>query len=82
MIPERIGRYAVEEVLGWGSMGLVVSARDPEIDRSVAIKVIHSALQLDDTQVESYEMRFRQEAKAAGEVDASRHRRRVRRGTQ
>ena len=68
MIPERIGRYAVEEVLGWGSMGLVVSARDPEIDRSVAIKVIHSALQLDDTQVESYEMRFRQEAKAAGKL--------------
>ena len=67
-LPERIGRYTVEGILGRGSMGLVVSARDPEIDRPVAIKVIQSAVLLDDAELESYEARFRQEAKAAGKL--------------
>jgi len=35
-----IGRYIVEQIIGRGGMGVVVRARDPELDRAVAIKVV------------------------------------------
>lgn len=37
--PSRIGRYAVEQVLGQGAFGTVYLALDTELDRGVAIKV-------------------------------------------
>jgi serine/threonine-protein kinase len=37
-IGEKIGRYEIAEILGRGGMGEVVSARDDEIGRHVAIK--------------------------------------------
>jgi Tol biopolymer transport system component/predicted Ser/Thr protein kinase len=36
----QIGRYVVEEPLGQGGMGAVVAARDPELARQVALKVV------------------------------------------
>jgi eukaryotic-like serine/threonine-protein kinase len=38
---DAIGRYIVEKTLGAGGMGVVLAARDPKLDRPVAIKVIH-----------------------------------------
>lgn len=43
MIPERIGKYTVLELLGRGGMGEVYLAEDPYIGRRVAIKIIKGA---------------------------------------
>src|SRR5262249_30503609 len=39
---ERLGRYIVLRTLGTGGMGVVVAAHDPELDRSVAIKLVRA----------------------------------------
>ncbi|MFZ5522945.1 MAG: serine/threonine-protein kinase [Pseudomonadota bacterium] len=62
----QLGRYEVLGELGQGAMGVVYKARDPLIDRVVAIKTINLALALDEK--EEFESRFYQEAKAAGRL--------------
>ncbi|MCX4242196.1 serine/threonine-protein kinase [Paraliomyxa miuraensis] len=37
----QLGRYVVLERLGAGAMGVVLAAYDPELDRKVAIKLLH-----------------------------------------
>ena len=63
----QLGRYEVLGELGQGAMGIVYKARDPLIDRVVAIKTINLGLALDEK--EEYEGRFYQEAKAAGRLN-------------
>ena len=62
----QLGRYEILGELGHGAMGIVYKARDPLIDRVVAIKTINLGLALDEK--EEYEERFYQEAKAAGRL--------------
>ncbi|WIG92896.1 serine/threonine-protein kinase [Myxococcus sp. SDU36] len=38
---ERIGRYTVLHLVGAGGMGVVYAAYDPELDRRVALKLVH-----------------------------------------
>jgi serine/threonine-protein kinase len=64
---ERIGRYEVVSELGRGSMGAVYKARDPQIGRTVAIKIILTA-NLSAEALEQYKQRFMREAQAAGQM--------------
>jgi eukaryotic-like serine/threonine-protein kinase len=58
----RLGRYEVLSLLGAGGMGEVYRARDPQLDRDVALKVLRSR----PAGNPEPERRFRQEARAAG----------------
>src|SRR5882724_6437970 len=62
--PTKIGRYEIEGLVGEGAMAQVYRARDPEIGRVVAIKVLKDELCVD----EDYVNRFLREAKAAGGI--------------
>jgi tRNA A-37 threonylcarbamoyl transferase component Bud32/HAMP domain-containing protein len=62
--PTKIGRYEIEGLVGEGAMAKVYRARDPEIARVVAVKVLKDELCVD----EDYVNRFLREAKAAGAI--------------
>lgn len=64
---ETLGRYQVEAEIGRGAMGVVYRARDPKIDRLVAIKTISLAGQEPEDE-QDYRERFLQEARAAGRL--------------
>ena len=59
---EKLGRYQIREMIGEGAMASVYQAYDPEIDRTLAIKVLKPHL----ARVEQYRARFLREARAAG----------------
>jgi serine/threonine-protein kinase len=61
---KQLGRYEVLSELGQGAMGVVYRARDPVLERIVAIKTINLTLPKDE--LPEYEGRFYQEARAAG----------------
>ena len=65
--PNKIGRYEILEEKGRGAMGAVYLARDPAMDRIVALKTIHS-LALSGPQGREYRERFYGEARAAGRL--------------
>jgi serine/threonine-protein kinase len=59
-----VGRYQVVDELGKGAMAVVYKAYDPNIDRTLAIKVLRQERCVDP----EYRMRFLREAKAAGNL--------------
>jgi len=62
--PDKLGKYEIRALLGRGAMGVVYLAHDPDIDRSVAVKVLHEHL-LDTREGQSFRERFKREAQAA-----------------
>jgi len=64
----RVGDYEIVELIGVGGMGSVYAARNPIIDRQVAIKVIASHLCRDPDVVQQFVI----EARAANQI-ANRH---------
>jgi serine/threonine-protein kinase len=59
------GKYLVESFLGGGAMGSVYRARQRDIDKAVAIKVLHRELIAEPL----FAARFKREAKAASRLD-------------
>jgi len=64
MEPARLGEFEILRELGRGGMGVVYAARQPSLNRSVALKVLPPALRRD----ERLHARFRREAEAAGRL--------------
>jgi len=65
--PEKIGRYPVTRLLGSGAMGSVYLARDTELERDVAIKVVRLPPGASG-EAEAFLVRFRNEARAVGRL--------------
>jgi hypothetical protein len=63
-MPRRIGRFTVLGLLGKGGMGEVYRARDRQLGREVAIKVLPAALRSDPVWI----ARFEREARAIGQL--------------
>jgi eukaryotic-like serine/threonine-protein kinase len=64
---QQLGRYEILAELGRGAMGAVFRARDPRIDRIVAIKTI-AVPGVEAAGLEDYRQRFFREAQAAGRL--------------
>ncbi|MCP4005606.1 MAG: serine/threonine protein kinase [bacterium] len=60
----KIGRYEALAYLGQGGMGVVLRARDPQLDREVAIKIVSEKFSANDTAM----ARFKSEARAIAQL--------------
>ena len=63
-LPSQVGKYEIRRSLGKGAMGIVYEGFDPDIERRVAIKVLHPQL-LAEENGEEFLQRFKREAQSA-----------------
>ena len=62
---EHIGRYIFKERIGVGGQATVYLANDPELNRDVAVKVMHQVASEESAYLEA----LREEARLAGTTD-------------
>ena len=66
--PKRLGRYVIEKRIGRGAMGAVYLAKDPRINRPVALKAIPIEKEFEDEELKEARLRFYREAESAGRL--------------
>src|SRR6266852_6046263 len=68
MNTEKIGRYEIVRPLGRGAMGIVYLARDPQIERELALKTIRFDSAEKGMDVNEAKARFLKEARISGRL--------------
>lgn len=64
-MPEQVGPYRIERVIGHGTFGIVYLAHDVDLHRTVALKLPRPEVMLDEAKLR----RFQSEARAAASLD-------------
>jgi eukaryotic-like serine/threonine-protein kinase len=67
-IKPTVGRYEIIREIGQGAMGIVYEARDPKIQRKLAIKTIRFSDEFEENRIKEIKRRFLQEAEIAGQL--------------
>ena len=67
-IPQRLGRYVIQKQIGRGAMGAGYLAKDPRINRAVAVKAIPIEKEFEDEELKEARLRFYREAESAGRL--------------
>ena len=67
-IKPTVGRYEVLSELGQGAMGIVYKAKDPRINRMVAIKTIRFSDEFEEAKIKEVKERFLKEAEISGKL--------------
>ncbi len=67
-IKPTVGRYEIVREIGQGAMGVVYEARDPKINRLLAIKTIRFSDEFEEDRVKDIRNRFFKEAEIAGKL--------------
>jgi len=65
----KLGRYQIDSEIGRGAMGMVYLGHDDKIGRTVAIKTMVLADEIEDEMRDEVKTRFFREAEAAGRLD-------------
>jgi serine/threonine protein kinase len=60
-----LGRYEIQRVVASGGMGVVYAARDPQLGRTIALKLLRDDLSADD----EFRRRFVRESRSAASLD-------------
>ncbi len=67
-IKPTVGRYEILEEVGQGAMGIVYKAKDPKINRLLAIKTIRFSDEFEEERIKAVKSRFLKEAEISGQL--------------